>query len=180
MLEPRYSLLKTLTRGKQQPKENVQADGTVKVTYYGAVFCYILLDKKDNKKYAMTPFEVADVVSDQGADNIKISLKALKDGSFTTTVNGIGFSVQSAEYVVTDYREYLEQNKDIVLTDDVKKALERKPRARGTGGRKAAEPKYTAEQIREAIRAAKEAKAKTAAPAPAGAEKKAPAKKSSK
>ncbi len=182
----KYTLLKTLTRGKQQPKTKVMSDGTTKVTYYGAVFCYVLQDNVNGKKYAFSPFETADVVSMDGATNIRAGIKSIKGGGTTTSIIGTDGSVQSEKYVVTDYRGYLEENKDIVLSNEVKKMLERKPRATGTGTRKAAQPKYTAEQIREVIQAKKKAMAeakkeakenKPVAKAPAVEDKKAPTQK---
>ena len=159
----RYEVVKTLLTGAQNVKRDTRADGTERISAHRKPVGFVLKDLKTNKLLAMTHLEATEAILIDGAVNVQITA--------TTRTNAEGVKVpvpypkskagypplQSEKLVVTNAKEFLEKEKDIAVSEALNKALTKKTRRRGGGGRAKAEPKYSKEALMEALKARKAA-----------------------
>lgn len=144
------TVVKTILRGKQAAKKNVSKDNKETVSLYGKPFGYVVTDGKNT--IALAKDEATEAVSIFGATNVKIAGKTVNKADGTSDVSifivGVGVSLQDESMVALD--DYVKEN-NIPVSPEYAAANQKRVRTPGTG-RKAAEPKFTAEQLAELIK----------------------------
>ena len=162
MAEARYEVVKTLLTGQQNVKRDTRQDGTERISAHRKPIGFVLKDLKTNKLTALTHLETTEEILQHGATNVMITAttRTLADGTKQPVpypkARG-GFSpLQSPEMIETNAKEFLEEHKNIAVSEALSKALTKPTRRRG-GGAKKAEPKYTKEALMEALKARKAA-----------------------
>lgn len=144
------TVVKTILRGKQAAKKNITKDNKETISLYGKPYGYVVTDGKNT--IALAKDEATEAVSIFGATNVKVAGKTVnkKDGTTDVSVFVVGTDVSLQDESMVATNDYvIEQG--IAVSPEYAEANKKRVRTPGAG-RKAAEPKFSAEQLAEIIK----------------------------
>lgn len=125
MKKPRFEVIQTLIRGKQSVREVESLSGGVRVIRHKKPVGYVLKDLEDGKKKVVTDLEAVVLVIQYGATNVMVTATYKKDGRISPYIRSKkGLNLQAKE-MVSDPVEYVDKNKDVVISEDMQGLIQR-------------------------------------------------------
>lgn len=154
--EPRFEVVKTLIKGKQSAKKNIDSKGNVKVTYHKKPIGYVVKDLTTGELRAVSHLEVVQLVYDYGATNVFVAQTLASDGKGGKIISPyirsrIGEVTLQDPSMIVDPDVYLKEHGEIKVSEELSILMTRKVK-KGGGGRNSA-PKYSREALLKALKA---------------------------